>query len=170
MFRRVLPCAALIALFAPALLAQGVTVCVFQGKESHDIATQYASDPQNVATALSGQTLPSGGTIQAIAVPDVEPKQQDDAAQSHNCGYIISVHRTEILAAPAGVAGNMDAGGVGSGHINQSAMNQQNDTHLDYILRRTGSKKKLLNGESDSSSPWNHVASEAVKKLAREEK
>jgi hypothetical protein len=161
---------ALISLFAPALLAQGVTVCVFQGKESHDIASQYASDVQNVAAALSGKALSGGAAIQAVAVPGVEPKQEDAAAESHQCGYILSLRREVILAAPAGVAGNMGAGGVGGGHVNESAMGQGNDARLDYILRKTGSKKKLLNGESDSSSPWDHIGDEVVKKLARAEK
>ena len=169
MFRRVLVSTALIALFAPALLAQDVTVCIFQGKESHDIAAQYASDPQNVAAELSGKSLSGEGTIQAIAVPGVDPKQEDAAAQSHQCGYIMTLQREEILAAPAGVAGNMGNGGD-SPHMNQAAMNQQNDARLDYVLRKTGSKKKLLNGESSSSSPWDHIADEVVKKLAREGK
>jgi hypothetical protein len=170
MSRRVLLYAALIALFAPPLLAQGVTVCVFQGKESHDIAAQYASDIQNVAAELSGKTLPNGATIQAIAVPGAEPKQEDDAARSHHCGYIITVRRSEILAAPAGFSGNLSAGGPETGHMNQSAMGQQNNARLDYILRKTGSNKKLLNGESGSSSPWDHIGDDVVKKLAREEK
>jgi hypothetical protein len=170
MSRKVLLSAALIVFFAPALLAQGVTVCVFQGRESHDVASQYASDIQNVVSALSGKTLSGGAAIQAIAVPGVEPKQEDAAAQSHQCGYIISLRREVILAAPAGVAGNMSSGGVGGGHVNESAMGQGNDARLDYTLRKTGSKKKLLNGESDSSSPWDHIAGDVVKKLAREEK
>ena len=97
MFRKVLLYAAVIALFAPTLLAQGVTVCVFQGKEPHNLATQYASDIQNVVTELTGKTLPNGASIQAIAVPDVSPKDQDAAAQSHQCGYVVSVWREEIL-------------------------------------------------------------------------
>lgn len=169
MSRRVLLTAALIALFAPALLAQGVTVCVFQGKESHEIASRYASDPQNLVAELSGKTLSSGSTIQAIAVPGVDPRQEDAAAQSHQCGYIVTLHRSVILATPAGVAGNMSNGGD-SPHMNQSAMNQQDDARLDYILRKTGSKKKLLNGESDNSSPWDHVANDVVKKLAQGDK
>ena len=169
MSRRVLLYAAFIALFASPLLAQGVTVCVFQGKESHDMASQYASDMQNAADAFSGKSLPGGASVQAIAVAGVDPKQEDAAAQSHQCGYIVSVWREEILAAPAGVGGTT-GNGVESTHANQSAMGQQNDARLDYVLRKTGSKKKLLNGESDSSSPWDHLADEVVKKLAREAK
>ncbi len=164
---RVMFALALIGLFAPPLLAQGDTVCVFQGKESHDIASQYASDPQNVVAELSGKTLSGGATVQAIAVSGVDPKQEDAAAQSHQCGYILTLRRSVILAAPAGVAGNMGNGGD-SPHMNQAAMDQQNDARLDYTLRKTGSKKKLLNGESDSSSPWAHVSDEVVKKLSRQ--
>lgn len=170
MSRRVWLSAALAAFFAPALLAQGVTVCVVQGKESHHVASQYSSDMQNAAAELSGQTLPNGAKIQAIALPGVQPKEQDAQARSHSCGYILSLHRSVILAAPAGVAGNMNAGGVGSGHVNESAMGQGDDARLDYVLRKTGSKKKLVNGQSDSSSPWGHVAEEVAKKLAQEEK
>ena len=169
MLRKVVLSAALTALFAPALLAQGVTVCIFQGKEPHDIASQYASDPQNAAAAFTGKTLPGGGAIQAIAVPGVDPKQEDAAAQSHQCGYVVALSREEILAAPAGVAGGT-GNGVESTHTNAAAMGQGNDTRLDYVLRRTGSKKKLLNGESGSSSPWDRVADDVVKKIAKEEK
>jgi hypothetical protein len=164
--RRFLACAALIALFAPALLAQGVSVCVFQGKEPHDIATTYASDPQNVAAELSGKTLLNGSAIQAIAVAGVKPKEEDAAAMSHHCDYIVNVWREEILAAPAGIAGNMSNGGD-SEHINTAAMDQQNDTRVDYTLRKTGSKKKLVNGEANSGSPWNHIAEAVIKKLER---
>lgn len=169
MFRRVLLSVAVTALFAPTLLAQGVTVCVFQGKESHDLATQYASDIQNVAAELTGKTLPSGASIQAIAVPDVSPKEQDPAAQSHQCGYIVSVWREEMLAAPAGISGNMSGGGLGGAHNNDSAMQQTNETRVGYSLRKTGTKKKLVNGESDKASPWIRIASDVVKKLARDE-
>lgn len=165
MSRRVLLYAALIAFFAPTLLAQGVKVCVFQGKESRDLAKQYASDIQNVAAELSGKPAGSG-SVQAIAVPDVNPKEQDAAAQSHQCTYIVSIWREEMLAAPAGISGNMSGGSIGSGHLNDSAMQQQDETRVGYSLRKTGSKKKLVNGESESSSPWDHIAKEVLKKLA----
>jgi len=173
MFPRVLVYAAFPVLFASSVLAQGVTVCVFQGKESHDVAAKYASDTQNVAAALSGKALSGGSTIQAIAVPGVDPKQEDAAAQDHQCSYIVSVWREEILAAPAGFAANMQGNGnnmQGDQGMNQSAMSQQSNSRLNYSLRRIGSRKKLASGEVDSGSPWDHVANDVMKKLARDKK
>ena len=62
----------------------------------------------------------------------------------------------------------MGGNGADSEHANPSAMSQQNDIRIDYSLRKTGSKKKLVNGESESSSPWDRIASDVVKKLGRE--
>jgi hypothetical protein len=51
-----------------------------------------------------------------------------------------------------------------------SALKLQNETRLDYALYRTGSRKKPATGETDSGSPWDHIANDVVKKLAHEEK
>lgn len=168
MFRKVVLSSALIAVFAPALLAQGVTVCVFQGKESSGLAAKYASDLQNVADELDGKALPGGVSIHAVADSSVKPKEEDAAARSHQCGYIVAVWREKI----SGAIGLWTGSGVVQGEASASTFDRahQNDTNFDYTLRRTGSGKKLINFEGDGSSPWDHLGKEVVKKLAEQQK
>lgn len=174
MFRRILVCAASLNFLAAAALAQDVNVCIFQGNDRGHLAVIFASDPGALSAALYHSKLPGGGSIDSLPIHGVKPDAADEdaAALKYHCAYIVTLTREIIPTAPVGFAANIVSGtaDLDDESVNPSAGQLTNEFPLYYVLRKTGSGKKLANGETTRSSPWKPLADTLLKKIAHDRK
>lgn len=164
MVRRLLIVAGALALAAPLIHAQDVTVCVFQAERGHKM--QNSDDAQRVASALSALTLPGGAAIKAIPVTGVSAKDEEAEAGKRGCGFILEVWRNEVPAAtPMGPGTNAVSGSQAGIYAEGSGPDAS--TVMEYSLLKAGSHKKLGSGEASKRDPWSQAADLAAKKIAK---
>lgn len=165
MVRRFLVFAGALALAAPLVQAQAVTVCVFQAQKGHKM--KNAVDANGLVEALSRLTLPGGAPIQATAIADVAPKAEDDAAQQQHCTWIVDAWREDLPANTPNYGGTLVPSGAYTNVEEGSLSEAPAHTLLEYELRKPGSDKKIAHGESDDVKPYPAAAQNIVKKLGK---
>lgn len=165
MVRTLLVLVAAMGAVAPAVRAEGVTVCVFQARKGHKVPD--GSDAQAVADALNELKLPSGDSITAIPIHGVSVKEEQAEAQKRGCGFVAEVWQNDVGASTplVGAAGanpaSQDPG------FNPAGSESSGSTVLEFSLRKADSDKKIAHGESDKSAPWSAVAGTMAGRIAR---
>jgi len=166
MVRSFLIFAGALALAAPLVQAQAVTVCVFQVPKGYKVPD--GSDAQDLATALSALKLPKGVAISAIPINGVAPDQENAEAQKRSCAYVAEIWRIDLPPDSPLYAGTLQPGSNTDQFSRQTVnqMESKSNTQLNYSLRKTDSDKKITHGASDDNKP-SSMAKLMVKKIAK---
>ncbi len=164
MIRGLLVFAGALALAAPLVHAQVVTVCVFQAQKGHKMHND--SDAQGVVDALSTLKLPNGDAIRAIPVDGISTRDEEAEALKRGCGFVAEVWRNDVpastpLVAAAGANPSSQNPDLFPGSATEAG------TVMEYALRKTNSNKTIAHGEANKSDPWSEVADTIAKKIAR---
>jgi len=169
MNRMLLAFTAMLAMLAPSALAQGVTVCVFQGKDARGVNADIANDVTAMAKELVPRTLAGGATLSVVPVTGVDPKTIDAEAKTRNCTDVVTIWRQEGIQDTPNYGGTLGGTQGSSGTGNQLMLKDtklDNGALLEYSVRKADSKKALGHGESDSTS-YGAFANAIVKKIAK---
>jgi len=166
MLRKLLIFAGALALAAPLVHAQGVTICVFQAQKGHKVPN--GSDATGVANALSTLTLPKGGAIRAIPVNGVSAGDEEAAAQKQGCAFVAEVWRSDVPAStPMAASASANPSSSSTAGVYPTGSDIPASTVLEYSLKKAGSDKKIAHGEADKSDPWAQAADTIAKKIAK---
>ena len=162
MIRGLLVFAGALALAAPLVHAQVVTVCVFQAQKGHKMHND--SDAQGVVDALSTLKLPNGDAIRAIPVDGISTHDEEAEARKRGCDFVAEVWRNDLAAStPMGAASNLDT----TPGLYPTGSGTSAGTVLEFSLRTADSDKKIAHGEEDNATPWTQAAETMAKKLAK---
>ena len=168
MNRMLLAVTAMFAMLAPSALAQGVTVCVFQGKDAKGVNADIANDVTALSKELVPLTLPGGATLSVVPVTGVDPKAIDEA-KTRNCTDVVTIWRQAGIQDTPNYAGTLGGTQASQGSANQLMLKDtklNNGDLLEYSVRKADSKKPIARGESDSTA-YGSFANAIVKKLAK---
>lgn len=154
------------ALFPPALLSQPLTVCIFQtaGQQAAPNAsdTSDTSDAATLATFLSVAAGPNALT--AIPATGIAPKDMDAEAAKRGCAWIVTLDRgrTTQPSLP------LDRGSSGGASIDPlfGPPRSGDSTHIEYSLRKPGSKKNSGHGSSNKTEWAALFPAEILEKIA----
>jgi hypothetical protein len=169
MNRMLLAFTAMVAMLAPSALAQGVTVCVFQGKDAKGVNADIANDVTALARELVPLTLPGGATLNVVPVTGVDPKTIDAEAKTRNCTDVVTIWRQAGIQDTPNYGGTLGGTQASQGSGNMLMLKDtklQNGDLLEYSVRKPDSKKAIAHGESDSTS-YGSFANAIVKKIAK---
>jgi hypothetical protein len=160
---------AMVAMLAPGTFAQGVTVCVFQGKEAKGVNADVANDVTALAKELVPLTLPGGATLSVVPVTGVDPKTIDAEAKTRNCTDVVTIWRQSGIQDTPNYGGTLGGTQASQGTGNMLMLKDTklpDGDLLEYSLRKADSKKAVAHGESESTA-YGSFANAIAKKLGQ---
>lgn len=176
----ILPALSLALLFPAALFAEPLTVCIFQtapaspnqlspgqpssnpDQSAPDRPSNDQSDAATLATMLAVAAGPNALT--AVPVAGITSKDMDAEAQKRGCAWIVELQRAQTVSATPSFDRSPSGGASGGPLFGSSRI--EKSAHIDFSLRKPGSKK--ITGHGASSKPdWAAVfPAEILRKIA----
>ena len=168
MFRVAVLFTGMAASFAPALLAQNQTVCIFQQKQGRVEAVDAGFDSNLLAKELATQ-LPAGLNI--VPVTGFIAKEIDAEARHRNCNWVVVLTREHMAPSTPNYGGTLgntqQATGFGS-QLWIKGTKLGGDTLLEYVLRKGDDRKTVSHGEGEDDSTYGKFAQAIAKKIQKE--
>ncbi|HEX4311196.1 MAG TPA: hypothetical protein VHZ25_14280 [Acidobacteriaceae bacterium] len=168
MTRAIAVLVAMSALFAPALVAQNSTVCVFQQKQGRAVDVDGGLDSSLLARELIARTSSGSPAFDILPITGFGPKEIDAEAQHRNCAWVVTVWRQEVGPNTPDYGGSLGNTQASAGQ-NNTLMVKSNkigeDTLLEFTLRKPDSHKAIAKGEGDEKTTYGRFADTIVKKI-----
>jgi hypothetical protein len=153
------------ALFAPVLVAQKSTVCVFQQKQGRAANVDAGFDSGLLVKELLTRTA-----LDVVSITGFTSKEIEAEAQRRQCAWVVTLWRQELAPDSPNYAGTLGGTqGTESGGTSLMLKDTQlgQNTLLDYSLRKGDSHKTVAHGEGDEGSTYGKFADAILKKLGQ---
>lgn len=159
-----------VTLFAPALVAQNPTVCVFQQKQGHAANVDAGFDSSLVAQELTTRISSGTPAFDIVPVTGFTAKEIDAEAQRRKCAWVVTLWRQELGPNTPDYAGTLGGTQTSAGQGSAIMLKDNQigaDTLLEFSLRKPDSHKAIAHGEGDDKAAYGKFADAIAKKIGQ---